>query len=553
MTTPRPKGFPKVGAQPQTHRVYTLPAPALGLDTVSPLAEMNPLCAVQMDNVLSTDGGCRVRSGWREFAINIPGDTIKTVFSWSGAPLNAVSPPFASSKLFAATDIGIFDITAGGDFAGATPDVDLFDILNAGRLSKVMFNTGFSNYLVVCSEIGGAWLYDGTTWTKFTQNATPTQPGQISGVNPDDFTFVMAWKERLWFIRSNSTEAWYLPVQSAGGEGEYVDFGPSFTTGGQLLALVSWTQDAGKGLDDHLVVLSSAGDMAIFQGTDPSFVDQFGMVGSWYVGQPPIGRRFFTETGGMAYVLTDKGMLAVGAIVQGGIQTMETAQSPQIQGLRRIQNALRNDFNTLLSTIGWEVFSVREQILISRPQTSVAGYSQYLFMNNTNAWSILRDIPAVTWGFWLNEVYGGTDDGRVLHIFTGNTDGVEMDGSGGTEIRSRVAPAFSYLGDPADIKHAVMAKAQFLAVAPPAYEIYMLADYEVFGISSSPIGTEGNTPLWDDAIWDQSLWAGGLTAFADWRSVGALGRSLAPSVYLASSNRTLLISVSLMFKTGGVL
>lgn len=530
----------------------TQPAPFLGLDTVSPLAQMDPNAAVQMDNFISQAGGVRLRTGWYEYATGLP-SAIKTVFSWNGAPLNAVSPPSITSTLFCSTDEGIYEIPVAGDYSAAVPDVDLLGIQNAGRLSYVMFNTGFQNYLVVASEAGGVWIYDGTAWTKMVQGGAPGV-GVIEGVNPDDFCFVMAWKERLWFIRQNSTEAWYLPIQSVGGTAEYVDFGPSFTHGGQLLALISWTQDAGKGLDDHLVVLSSAGDMAVFQGTDPSTVETFGMIGTWFIGQPPIGRRCFTETGGTPFILTERGLLSASDLVQGGLQTANTSNTAQSAGLRRIQNALQQDFSTLLNTDGWEVRNVRtESVMILRPQTTVDGYEQYLWTTHTMAWAILRDIPIRTFGSRLDAFYGGTEDGRVLRLFDGSTDGRKLDGSGETEIRGRVTPAFSYYGDVATVKHAVMARADFLAEVNPAYIIRIMADFTLRGDEGSPIAVPTIASRWDDAFWDQGNWAGGPVAFGEWRTVGVIGRALAPSLFVSASRPTVLVSVTLMGKPGGPL
>src|SRR5215470_6635962 len=80
--------------QPLSHVTKTLPAPIGGIDSISPLALMNPRNAVEMDNFISRDSGLAVREGWYEYAYGIDGgNQIESIFSYDSAPANSMASP----------------------------------------------------------------------------------------------------------------------------------------------------------------------------------------------------------------------------------------------------------------------------------------------------------------------------------------------------------------------------------------------------------------------------------------------------------------------------
>lgn len=552
---PKPRRLP----QRLTQQIVTQAPPTRGLNTTGDYASMDASEAVEMDNLIASDLGLTVRGGWREYATHISsGDAVKTVMAYSSAPGTSSTPPLAASTLFAATDHGIFNIEGGGDLTSRAAALALSGATDAGMCSYVMFTTdavnGGKQYLIVCSETDGAYLYDGVTWKKFTTTGGPG-PGVISGVDPTLLVHPVVWKHRLGFVKRGSGEVWWLPVNAVGGAATVFDFGATMRHGGMVLGCANWTQDAGEGLDDRLVIIGSSGDLAVYQGTDPTTAANFAQVGIWYIGQPPIGRRCFTTTGGNVYVLTQFGVIPVAQLMEGGLDTLMLAGTDLLQQLRKIQTQLNDDFQTLLNTSGWQLLDIPSMALlhIARPSTSSTEHIQYAFQQHAMAWSRLLDVPAFCFARRLNEVYAGTSDGRVLRVFWGYSDGQKIDGTGDYEIRSRLTPAFSYFGNAAVRKRALMLRLQFIAKASPAYSVRMNRDFELSPIGGTTVGRGNVGSLWDVAFWNQAIWSGGRIAFGEWRTVRGIGYALAPSVYISSTQATTLASLEYMTDAGGPL
>lgn len=541
--------------QQRLHTLRTVPPPSRGLNTTGDLASMPPTDAVEMDNLIASEFGLTVRGGYREYATNIGGDAthvVRTVMAFNGASANAMINPLTDSELWAATDNGIYLIEGGGDLAALAPAIALSGSTYAGSFSWVNFTpSGGGQYLVACSETDGAYLYDGVSWMKMVAGGAGA--GHITGADPTTFAQVCAWKRLLVFVERATGKAWFLPIGAVGGAVTVFDFGPQLEHGGAVLGLANWTQDDGGGMDDRLVILGSSGDLVIYQGTDPTDAAKFSNAGTWYIGQPPVGRRCFTTSGGNVYVLTQFGVIPVNQIVQGGLDNILTSDTDLLVQLRKLQDALNTDFQTLLNTPGWELLAVPQLalILIARPSVVSNEFIQYAFQQHSMAWSRLIDIPGHTFMRRLNEVYAGTADGRVLRVLDGSTDDMKLDGSGAREIRSRLTPAFNYFDDPSVLKHALMIRVSFLARMPPAYNVAMNVNFEVNPINSTAPAGETAGSLWDQSFWDVDLWAGGRTASAEWRTVGALGYALSPSLFISSDVATTVTSIEYMMKQGG--
>lgn len=548
---------PRRMAQPVTMQLATVLPPVAGINSIGPVAGMPETDALEMDNIVSTDLGVIVREGWYEYATNIGGDAsrpVRTVMSFEGAPNNSMVSPLANSILFAAVDTGIFRIEGGGNMAAVGAAIALSGATNAGRLSCVQFTTATGQYLICCSEVDGGFLFDGTSWMKMTSVGGPG-PGIITGVAPDTFVQVVAWKKRLMFTQRASSKVWILDVGAVGGVAKLFDFGPQLMNGGSVLGLANWTQDDGAGIDDRLTILGSSGDLVIYVGTDPTDANNFQCLGTWYIGQPPVGRRCFTTGGGNVFILTQYGVIPVNQIVQGGLDNLLTSSTQYLVQLRKLQSLLNADFATLIDQDGWELLELpnKATILIARPSTSVTEHIQYAFQEHSLAWSRFLDIPARTFMRRLNEIYGGTEDARVLRILDGYSDGKKLDGTGATEIRARLTPAFSYFGNPSVRKQATMIRCNFVSNSAPAYSVLMNIDFQVDSIFGNTIAGQTTGSLWNQAFWNQANWSGGSASFAEWRSIEAFGFALTPSIFISAAQRTVLASIEYMMKPAGPL
>lgn len=540
--------------QQKSHVIQTKAAPVGGLDTISPLALMPESNAVEMDNFLSADSGLALREGWHEYATGL-GMAVHTIFSYDSAPPNAMASPLAQSELYASTHGGIFLIEGGGAINAAAPEVTLSGAAGAGHLSTIQFSTNGGQFVIACSETDGGFVYDGNAWVKMTSTGGPG-PGIVTVADPTTFVQPCAWKHRLGFVQRGSTVAWFLPIDSVGGAAIKFDFGPVLSNGGALLAMLNWTQDDGTGVDDRLVILGSAGDVAVYQGSDPANASAFSCIGTWFIGQPPVGRRCFTTAGGNVYIITSLGLTPISQIVSGGLDTMlQAADGGMLQKLRMMQEQLARDFSAYINTPGWELLSVpaKNLFLLARPPVTEGVTVQYAFNRHTQAWSRLLDLPGRTFAQRLSEVYAGTDDGRVLRILDGYTDQMKLDGTGAVHIRGRVTPAFTYFGSPDVIKQAVMVRPVFLASAVMSYALRMNVDYYIQPGSVVPVETDPDASRWDSAIWDADKWGASTVGRFQWDSVEGIGYALAPTLFVSAKTRCVLTAIEYMMKPGGPL
>ena len=97
--------------------VITRPAPIGGLNVRDGLAGMPDEDAVQLINWIPDSYGVRCRKGYREWATNLPGDSVQSIVAYfdastafpTGEYLEA--PTEMPGTLFAATPDGIYDLS----------------------------------------------------------------------------------------------------------------------------------------------------------------------------------------------------------------------------------------------------------------------------------------------------------------------------------------------------------------------------------------------------------------------------------------------------------
>ena len=106
----------------------------------------------------------------------------------------------------------------------------------------------------------------------------------ITGINSNTFVNVNLFKNRLYFCVNNSLSFWYLDVNSISGTATEFPLGSVFRNGGYIQAMGTWTLDAGYGVDDFAVYVTSMGEIVVYKGADPNTIDTWAMVGLWQMG-----------------------------------------------------------------------------------------------------------------------------------------------------------------------------------------------------------------------------------------------------------------------------
>lgn len=552
---------PKVTAR--QHDIKTGPAPIGGLNTRDSLAAMPPTDSQLMVNWFPDVGGLTSRGGYRVWAEGFTDDEpVRTIMCYL-APGDtfpggtfATLPSVLAGTVFAATDTDIWDVTTATD--APVSSKSLSGDPQAGWLSHSTLTNSAGSFLLVCSETDGYFYYDGATWT------TPVAgvaPGDINGVDPADLVHVSMWKKRAWFVERDSTRAWFLGADAITGTASEFDFGPVFSKGGYLAFLANWTIDAGEGIDDFLVAVSSNGDVVIYQGTDPTDPDKFGLVGRWYVGQIPVGRRNYAQFGGDLLILSTEGLFPVSLITRGGGDLL-SANGAEYSS--KIKPTLGARARTTFTEKGWQVAlnSSQRMLLVSAPDEEYSENVQFCMNTALNAWTQFTGIPVLCYGETPGWTLSGGADGKVYLLFVEGLDNVQRDDSGGDPVYCAVQFPFNYFDAPAIQKTFHMARATFITAVRPGYTIDVNVDFSYTPPQpAAPNPTAAGITTWDgtDAYdaWDVGYWDGvpgdrGVV-FSDWRSVSGLGFAAAATIGVSTTTSTLLVSADYMLTMGGPL
>lgn len=523
--------------KPQVSQAESLPAPVGGLNDLDGLATMGDEFMLDAMNFFPDTAALTVRRGYKEFTTGLV-NAVKTIMDF-----NRVD---GTTQIFAATDNAIFPVT------NANAPASVFSVTN-GQFDFTNFATTGAQYLVACNSYETV-MYNGTTWKKWTEVASPVNPGEIKGVDPNTFSAVQVHKARLWFLVQGSLTAWYLPLDSVGGVAQPFFLGGIFKRGGYLLAMSRWSMDTGDGLDDRIVFITSNGEIATYSGNDPSNAADWNLDAIYFVGAP-LGPRAVAEYGGDILILTRRGLLPLSTVLQGKEQ--EIIYSNVLT--KRISRTLVGLTATLTPTFPIEVGFHPNLLAVFITMFDEGNNKPLQLVMNflTGAWTKF-DYPVRTMRSIDRSIYMGTSDGRVLTITQdAYLDNVARAGTGGTPISAYAFSAYSYLGNPTVNKHAKFMRPFFQSElsAQPLFVMRALPDFRIEKFNQVPSGLVPPSAgaKWDEAIWDQAFWVGVENIYRPWVSANVLGYAFAWQMNVTTANALAVSSMQWITEAGGLI
>jgi hypothetical protein len=534
-----PASHPIIRPNAQTSKCVEIPAPMSGINALDPLVSMQPSDSVFQYNLIPSQYGTKVRTGYTNWATSVGTGGVNTVL-----PYNGTIP--ANDRLFVAGRNGIFDVSSSGAVNPAAAITFGTITASSGFGNGVAFATLAGHYLAYADEANGYYTYtEGTGWLKVTLGGGGTQ---VSGFDPSTFVQACSFKQRLWFVLRDSATAVYLPTGAVYGAATQFNFGDKFRHGGFLVGLYNWTLDGGNGIDDYLVAVGSAGDVIIYQGTDPSVATSFSIVGQWYIGPPPSGRRIAGSFGGDLYLLSSYGLLPLSKLIAGILIDDQAAYLS-----RKISPLVNQQMSQARTQTGWEVKLVPSEnlLLVSVPQQGSNPFIQFAQSLNTQGWAIYRDIPYLTGDAWNGQFYIGTADGRVL-FHTGSVDTTLAGVS--TAINWSALSSYQEYGETGRFHRVQFIRPVFLSASIPSFEVEARYDYDLSEVLQPPVAggaTAGSQ--WDVSKWDQALWSGGSVSESFVRGGNGLGRAMAIGINGSSTQATTLVRYDNIGDTGGYL
>ena len=493
-----------------------------GWNTRDALANMKPEFAVTLSNFFPTGSQVQVRQGSLNWATGLPGQVESLMNYASGT----------ASKLFAASLSSFYDVSAGGAVGAAVQTG-----LSNARWQHVNFTTPGGSFLYAANGVDKPRLYDGTTWTAIDGASTPA----ITGVTTTTLTNPHVAKSRIWFIQTGTTKAWYLPISSIGGAANSFDLGSIFKRGGSLISMASWAVSGGFGLQDMTVFITSEGEMAVYQGSDPAFQSTWSLVGVYFFGSP-MGPKCFAKYGADLLVVTKNGLDSFNK----GRFFADVSNDSTLTS--KIAPTIANYTTTYAANYGWQIqiSPLLNLLLLNVP--AGAGQQIQLVMNTiTGAWCQFTGWTANCWELFNDVAYFGSN-GTVVKAWTGYNDN-------GANIVAEVIPAYSYFGSKTQIKMFTMARPILNISGPVGVTMGLNVDFDNKPAVGVPTFAPSTSGIWGTSTWNNAKWGSGSGSITKgWQFVSGLG--YAGSLHMQISTNTApasWISTDYVYQPGGVL
>lgn len=481
----------------------SLPAPTGGWDRISALAAMKPDRAVQLQNWTPRTGYVEPRRGFREWCGNSDDSTepVETLMCY-------FAPATGDNQLFAIIDDTIYDVT---DFSTGGAATSVTGLATARGQYVNFTNASLVHYLIVCFGDGTtvAQIYNGTAWANL----------NVTGVAEEDLIQPHVYNGRLWFVETDTTVAWYLPLGAITGACTAFPLGSFLGLGGSLNNIASWSVDTRQTVNDYLAFITTEGEVVVYVGTDPSSGNTWQRVGQYTIGRP-IGRRCAVKIGGDLAIITEDGITSMNSMMladRGGARKNSITN--------RIDGAINEATELYELNFGWEFVPYYHDSLaiLNIPVEENVAAQQFVYNILTGAWAPWSGINACSWCVWDT-----VDDGDL--IMFGGTNGkvyqFDYDSSDDGETISCTAQgAFNYLGARGLNKRFTLIRPVLTTDGIVTPGVGINVDYGSGGYVSAPTILGEEQAQWDSAIWDVDVWPSpNPTGTAgEWQTIGGMG------------------------------
>lgn len=465
----------------QVARAASIPAPYLGWNTEDSLLAMKPGYAVVLDNMIPRGGRCELRRGFIEQCTGTS-DPVETLIVYGSGANGEV--------MFAAAGDSLFDVTT----AGALPSAAYASAASA-RWNYTNFANDAGRFAILVNGEQNPLKYDGST---FSTNAITGASGSIT-LDDADLKWVFQHQRRLHFLEKETLRVWYLATNAIAGAADgLLDLGPIFRKGGYLVGGATLTLDGGNGPDDFACYLTNMGQVAIYQGTDPSDTNAWSLVGVFDLPKP-IGDRSLIRYGADLAVLTEGGLLPLTPILRAPRE-----EQGKLALSRKINPTIAAAANDSGSLFGWQPVLYPGRgglIIVNVPTAELSTSAQYVRSTESGGWCRFTGIDAFCWANANGMIYFGSTEG-VYRWDVGASDNSDP-------IVPDVLPAFSDFGNRTITKNFTMVRALMRAPSIFTPALQVVTDYDVNTIPTAvqTVVMPGDLSP-DDATLIRNAWTG---------------------------------------------
>ena len=482
----------------------SIQAPTGGWNARDSFDDMKPDDAVVMTNLIPRSGYAESRKGTEQYC------DLGNSLSPSGI---STLIPYQNTSLLAAYSVSIYDIT--------DPALPV-ELSHAGGFNSSKFQfTAFQDKVILTNAEDLAVSYDGSVLTDLVVTG---HPGTWWGCN--------TFKGRMYYWDEDARSFWYTEAGSYQGTVNEFDLSTQLKTGGTLVMMLTWTLDAGDGVDDLAVFVFSTGETLVYQGDDPGNFLRWSSSGRFQIGEP-LGIRAHQKVGGTEIILTKDGYVDLAEALKSGRYSEESIYSNKI--IRAAKDAAR----TWGSLFGWEclLYPAGNLFIVNVPRSDFKAANasnsqwaieseQHVRNTSTGSWCKFNGWQATTFCVWKDDLYFA-QGGQVYLADVGSADN-------GQPITVTCVPAFNPLGSPGRRK-IVTAASHVTNFQQPEYLVKDgMADFDVSFVNNVPLSAYGGVAKWNVSKWNESKWAVGTNQLTNttksWSDVYAEGNYITVSL-----------------------
>lgn len=501
----------------------SLPAPVGGWNARDAIGDMDPADAVYLTNYVPTPSDVELRKGYSQFVTGISGQ-VESLMVYN-------SP--TTSKMFGAAGSSFYNVSTQGAVGAAVQTG-----LSNARWQSINISTSGGSFMLNVNGSDKLRGYDGTNWWT---DGDGTH--DITGVDTSTCIQINLFKNRVWLVQKNTLKVWYLGTNSIAGAANALDFQSIARKGGYLVAMGTWTIDAGVGVDDHAVFVTSQGEVIVYAGTDPSSSTTWALVGVWEIGAP-IGRRCFLKFSGDLLLITQDGLVPL----SGALQSSRV--NPRVALTDKIQSAMSNAATSYGSNFGWQIvyYAKANLLFLNVPVSEGSSQEQYVMNTINKSWCNFQGWNANCWTIFNDEPYFGANG------FVGKAWDTYADNS--TNINGLGKQAFNYFRSPGQLKRWTMMRPIIGSNGTPSILANINVDFDDSGATSALTFSQSTSYTWDGvtSLWDTATWGTDIVILKNWQGVNGVGYCCAPRLQTASMGITVKwISTDLVFERGGIL
>lgn len=498
-------------------------APTKGWNARDSIAAMKPGYAVVLQNWFPSASDVIVRKGSAAHVTGITGE-VETLATYK--------PESGTEALFAWANNSIYNVSSAGAVGSA-----VVSSLSDNRWQTTNMVTSGGSFLICVNGADNLRLWDGSSWTTVTGASSPA----ITNVSTDDLINVNVFKERAFYIEGGTLSAWYAAAGAFSGALTELPLQAVFKKGGSLVAMGNWTLDGGDGIDDYAVFITTEGECAVYQGTNPGSASTWALVGLFEIGKP-IGRRCMHKLAGDLLIITTDG------VVPASRAFVKARSDDSVAITDVIQGAMAESVDTYGAEFGWQLqhFPEGNMLVLNVPNTM--GQEQYVMNTYTRAWCSFSGWEANCFAEFDGELYFGGNT-VVDKAWTGSADK-------GVPVRAEMVTAFDYLGNLTDLKHVTLIRPTFSWDLPPdTLLIGVNTDFRITNPVSSITQSVTGGAVWDTAVWDTAVWGGLADIKNNWYSAEGIGYSVAAHIIAenAVAERLGIPAISYVYERGSTL